>query len=154
MFQERFNMIMDMAKMTNVRLSKILNIDASLISRYRSGTRSPLSNSQILRISELELDEASFTEWLFQTDEAYSDDSYYCIHDTHTVFSHTLFVCSDTAVIEACNVNDRIRFHPKINNYYEKYDKSQDTYLICPACLAKNSPEKDRCVYCHVPLLK
>lgn len=45
MFQERFNMIMDMAKMTNVRLSKILNVDASLISRYRSGTRSPLSNS-------------------------------------------------------------------------------------------------------------
>lgn len=81
-------------------------------------------------------------------------ESYYCIHDTHTVFSHTLFVCSDTAVIEACNVNDRIRFHPKLNNYYEKYDKSQDTYLICPACLAKNSPEKDRCVYCHVPLLK
>lgn len=97
MFQERFNMIMDMAKMTNVRLSKILNVDASLISRYRSGTRFPLSNSQImstmgnvlfkrltvfgklselsqiLRISELELDEAFFTEWLFQTDEAYSD---------------------------------------------------------------------------------
>ena len=43
MFQDRLNMIMDMAEMTNVRLSRMLNVDASLISRYRSGSISPMS---------------------------------------------------------------------------------------------------------------
>ena len=52
------------------------------------------------------------------------------------------------------NVNDRVRFHPELNGYIEKYDKSHDEYLICPVCFGKNSPENEKCEYCNVPLLK
>ena len=52
------------------------------------------------------------------------------------------------------NIGDKVRFHPKLNGYYEKYDKSHDEYLICPSCLGENSPKNDRCTHCNVPILK
>lgn len=55
---------------------------------------------------------------------------------------------------EYLNTGDRVRFLPKLNGYYEKYDKSRDEYLICPACWKKNDPHGDRCTHCGVPLLK
>jgi len=58
------------------------------------------------------------------------------------------------AIYDYLNVDDRVRFHPNLNNYYEKYDKSRDTFFVCPACLTKNDVENDRCAYCNVPLLK
>ena len=55
---------------------------------------------------------------------------------------------------EYLNINDRVRFHPKLNSYYEKYDKSGDQYLICPVCYQKNTPANDCCERCHAPMLK
>lgn len=90
-FGERLDACMNLVKMSNVRLSKILNVDASLISRYRTGSRTPRSNPQIMRkmgavlferavavgkynaLSQLigdenaKIDEMVFTKWLFQT---------------------------------------------------------------------------------------
>ena len=61
----------------------------------------------------------------------------------------------DNAVFyETLNAGDWVRFLPKLNGYYEKYDKSHDPYLICLACLKKNTPANDRCERCSVPLLK
>lgn len=89
-FGERLDACMTLAMITNVRLSRALNVDASLISRYRSGSRSPRSNPQIMRdmgvllferiiatgklaelsvftgIEEQKLDVSEFTNWLFQ----------------------------------------------------------------------------------------
>lgn len=61
---------------------------------------------------------------------------------------------SPAVFYEYLEVGDRVRFHPKLNGFYEKYDKSHDEYLICPACLGKSAPESDRCEYCGVPLMK
>lgn len=89
-FGERLDACMRLAMITNVRLSRALNVDASLISRYRSGSRSPRSNPQIMRdmgmilferiittgkleelsaitgIEEHNFDVSEFTNWLFQ----------------------------------------------------------------------------------------
>jgi len=47
-FGERFDISMKLAKVSNISLSRRVNVDASLISRYRSGARSPRENSEIL----------------------------------------------------------------------------------------------------------
>ena len=61
----------------------------------------------------------------------------------------------DNAIFyEYLNEGDRVRFLPRLNGYYEKYDKSHDTYLICPACLKKNVSVNDRCAHCGIILLK
>ena len=52
-FNKRFDLAMQLAGMSNIKLSKLVNVDASLISRYRSGGRTPRSNSDIIvRIGE------------------------------------------------------------------------------------------------------
>ncbi|MCR5323672.1 MAG: helix-turn-helix domain-containing protein [Lachnospiraceae bacterium] len=52
-FNKRFELAMQLAGMSNIKLSKLVNVDASLISRYRSGGRTPRSNSDIIvRIGE------------------------------------------------------------------------------------------------------
>lgn len=61
----------------------------------------------------------------------------------------------DNAIFyEYLNEGDRVRFLPRLSGYYEKYDKSHDTYLICPACLKKNVSVNDRCAHCGIILLK
>jgi len=52
------------------------------------------------------------------------------------------------------NVGDKVRYHPQFTCYYEKYDKSHDTYAICPVCGSKNDIAKDTCARCGVPVLK
>lgn len=51
------------------------------------------------------------------------------------------------------NVGDRLRHH-KGFQYYEKYDKSHDTQILCAACLSFNSIQDDVCKRCKCPLLK
>jgi transcriptional regulator with XRE-family HTH domain len=92
-FGERLNSSMLLAELSNVRLSKLVHADASLISRYRSGVRTPVSNSELanqissvlfdriirsgkeselcdlMRIHVSELEDETFTLWLYGTDE-------------------------------------------------------------------------------------
>lgn len=46
-FSTRFSAIMSLLEISNIRLAKFLNVDASLISRYRNGLRAPVNDSQI-----------------------------------------------------------------------------------------------------------
>ena len=55
---------------------------------------------------------------------------------------------------EYLNIGDKVRYYPQFNNYYEKYDKSNDTYLICPVCGTKNDIGEDTCKRCKVPVIK
>lgn len=50
-------------------------------------------------------------------------------------------------------VNDRVRHH-KGFYYYEKYDKSHDTEIMCAACNSFNDIKQDLCKRCKCPLLK
>ncbi|EFV01260.1 hypothetical protein HMP0721_1641 [Pseudoramibacter alactolyticus ATCC 23263] len=95
-FGEKLDAIMGLVEMTNVKLSQKLNVDASLISRFRSGARSPKSNSalagrlchllygrvitmgrqaalaRLMGVTVPEADEGHFSRWLcdFDTFEA------------------------------------------------------------------------------------
>ncbi|MBR3663410.1 MAG: hypothetical protein IKN64_02000, partial [Desulfovibrio sp.] len=51
-------------------------------------------------------------------------------------------------------VGDYVRYHPQLNNFYEKYDKSHDKYLICPVCGKESKSSRDRCKYCNNILVK
>lgn len=46
-FGKRLDMIMTLIELSNIRLSKILSVDASLISRFRTGERTPKSNQKL-----------------------------------------------------------------------------------------------------------
>ena len=49
-------------------------------------------------------------------------------------------------------MGDRVRYHPDID-YYEKYDKSNDTHILCPFCNKVNPISDDVCK-CGAPVLK
>ena len=90
---ERLDSSMTLAELSNVRLSHLVHTDASLISRYRNGMRSPLSNpviaeqishillhrilrhgkekelAALMRLQDGKPEEVNFTAWLFQTEE-------------------------------------------------------------------------------------
>ncbi len=92
-FTERLNSSMLLADLSNVRLSKLIHADASLISRYRSGVRTPVANSELscqissvlfdriiknekeaelcdlMRIPVADLEEELFASWLYGKDE-------------------------------------------------------------------------------------
>lgn len=46
---EKINSLMLLTNSTNARLAKVLHIDASLVSRWRNGTRSPLKNPPLVK---------------------------------------------------------------------------------------------------------
>ena len=53
-FADRLDAAMTLASLSNIRLSQMICVDASLISRYRSGERSPRSNPDLAaQISEI-----------------------------------------------------------------------------------------------------
>ena len=56
-------------------------------------------------------------------------------------------------VFDYYNVGDKVRHH-KGFSYYEKYDKSNDTQIMCTACMSFQDKEKDICPRCKCPLLK
>lgn len=49
-------------------------------------------------------------------------------------------------------VGDRVKYHPDIN-YYEKYDKTKDTHILCPFCNRVNPITDDVCK-CGAPVVK
>ncbi len=51
------------------------------------------------------------------------------------------------------NVGDKVRHH-KGFYYYEKYDKSKDTKIMCAACMSFIDITSDVCNRCKCPLLK
>ena len=91
-FGERLDAAMSLAELSNIRLSQLINVDASLISRYRTGVRTPRANpemtsrlanvlwnrilknrkkaelSHMMRFPEAETDEAYFLDWLCDFD--------------------------------------------------------------------------------------
>lgn len=91
-FGERLDSIMTLTELSNISLSRLLNVDASLISRYRSGIRNPVSNpaiseklsdilyqrvlragrkdalAQLMGMPSAEPDPDLFTEWLYDFD--------------------------------------------------------------------------------------
>lgn len=97
---ERFDGAMNVAELSNHRLSLLAHVDPSVISRYRSGLHKSRKNSdmekhlsmilwqritEISRLRELStltdisedvLDEALFCNWLFDTDNNISNDIY------------------------------------------------------------------------------
>ncbi len=52
------------------------------------------------------------------------------------------------------NVGDRVRFHPEFGGFYEKYDKSGDTYVYCPVCGETNDITEEGCTNCGTVLIK
>ena len=87
-FGERFNAVMEISELSNISLSRKAHVDPSLISRYRSGLRSPAGNpdiaehlssvllknisesgkiealSHIMNVLPQAIDEETFSEWL------------------------------------------------------------------------------------------
>ncbi len=52
------------------------------------------------------------------------------------------------------NIGDRVRYYPIFNGFYEKYDKSNDTHIYCPACGTWTPVSEDYCQRCNTILLK
>ncbi len=96
-FGERFNAVMEISEMSNIALSRKTHVDPSLISRYRSGLRSPASNpdiaehlssvllknisesgkikslSHLMNVPPQSIDEEAFSEWLCASE--YNNDA-------------------------------------------------------------------------------
>ena len=96
-FRERFNTSMELSGLSNIRLSRLIHSDPSLISRYRTGVRTPASNpelsrqlgevlyeriikkgreeelSRIMKIPVSELDDDVFISWLFNRQDDTED---------------------------------------------------------------------------------
>ena len=88
-FGSRLDLAIKYARLSNVMLSHLINVDASLISRYRNGGRMPRANSELIPslaavlwqyicknkeigrlaskigVKESDLDETAFRNWLF-----------------------------------------------------------------------------------------
>ena len=73
-----------------------------------------------------------------------SEDSYNIVYETDTVEGKYYY--------ENFNEGDRIRYHGKLH-YYEKYDKSNDTFVFCPFCKTINYIKSSKCE-CGAPLIK
>ena len=93
-FAARLSFVMKLADISNVSLSRRMNVDASLISRYRTGQSVPAADSDIamelsdilykrihkngrvnelvfyMNISEGSFDEKAFNEWFYKPDNA------------------------------------------------------------------------------------
>lgn len=49
---------------------------------------------------------------------------------------------------------DRVRYHGKNMNYYEKFDKSRDRFIPCASCGAMRDPRDNYCGRCGCVILK
>jgi|GEM_PF-4369570 len=58
------------------------------------------------------------------------------------------------SMFDYLHIGDRVRFHPRLNVPLEKYDKTHDSYLLCPFCGRQQSLSNDSCDKCGKPLLK
>ncbi len=57
-------------------------------------------------------------------------------------------------VYDYFEVGDRVRYHPKLNFPFEKFDKTRDAYVPCPFCGQRQDVTHDTCQNCKMPLLK
>ena len=123
-FGERMNAAMNLAELTNVRLGQLLHADASIISRYRNGLRTPMSNPELsLLISEIlydrilknekekelskllhmparEIDDEAFTSWLYgksdlQDDHVLAAEDFLGFFDTFDVTTKSALLSVD-----------------------------------------------------------
>ncbi len=53
---------------------------------------------------------------------------------------------------EHFNIEDRVKYHPSFD-YYEKFDKTNDSEVLCPFCLKVVSIERNKCS-CGTPVIK
>ena len=99
-FGMRLDSAMQLAELSNIQFSRLVNVDTSLVSRFRSGVRTPKSNPVIarritsvlwerlkslnktkelaglMRIQTDEPDREAFHQWLCGFDELYTIESY------------------------------------------------------------------------------
>ncbi|AJC74690.1 hypothetical protein AJ81_03845 [Pseudothermotoga hypogea DSM 11164 = NBRC 106472] len=71
--------------------------------------------------------------------------------DDGKIFTHS--VRDNRTIFDYYQIGERVRHH-KGFSYYEKYDKSKDSKILCVACLTFNDIHDDFCKKCKVPLLK
>lgn len=48
LFSEKLNVLINLFNISNIRLARVLNVDSSLISRFRNGLRTPLKNNSLM----------------------------------------------------------------------------------------------------------
>ncbi len=58
-----------------------------------------------------------------------------------------------TDIFNYYDIGDRVRHHKGLF-YFEKYDKSRDSEILCISCIYFNDIKEDFCVRCKCPLLK
>ena len=133
-FSERLDAAMSLSGLSNIRLSRMLHADPSLISRYRSGVRYPKSNSALaenlsnillqriircekkddlaglMHISPEELDEESFSAWLYnetppQDESIQAAESLFDIFDSYP--SHTRHLTQTDKAVSPELLNDQ-----------------------------------------------
>ncbi|MCR4902064.1 MAG: hypothetical protein K6A23_04335 [Butyrivibrio sp.] len=138
-FGERLNSSMALAELSNIRLSHIIHADASLISRYRTGVRTPVSNPELatgistviydriiknnkeaelaalIGISQEELEQDIFTAWLYN-DETPNDDNSFIAEDLLDVIDSFTLKNTDYLVSEPDNNIMNIDEHQSV--YY------------------------------------
>jgi len=73
------------------------------------------------------------------------------MRDDGKTFTHRMR--DNSTIYDYYQVGERVRHH-KGFSYYEKFDKSKDSKILCIACLTFNDIHNDFCKRCKVPLLK
>ncbi len=81
-------------------------------------------------------------------------DQYYVVCRTKEGKTVKIREFVNAPLYDYLKVGDRVRYHPRLNVPLEKYDKTRDTYLVCPFCTSRQALENDNCDKCGKPLLK
>lgn len=71
--------------------------------------------------------------------------------DNEKVYTHSTE--NDATVYNYYKIGDKVRHHKGLG-LYEKYNKSEDTFLFCTACSSINEITDEYCFRCKCPLLK
>ena len=73
--------------------------------------------------------------------------------DTHGR-EHRLVERDEPHRFDFFEVGEKVRYHGKYTNYYEKYDKSELKYIPCAGCGARIDPRVSYCTRCGCIALK
>ena len=63
-----------------------------------------------------------------------------------------IFGANDERIQEYYQIGDRCLYHRDIE-FFEKYEKSRDSFSLCPFCTMKVELGKTRCTHCDKPML-
>ena len=139
-FRDRLDSLMTMASISNMRLSQIIHVDPSLISRYRSGSRVPKADtdtaaqisravydllqksgrldrlSSIIQFDGKTPDEHSFFNWLF-SDNSYREQDLNSAREILSIF-------------DALSAKDSYAYVPSVqpSDLQENKDETQTLY--------------------------